>query len=662
MSHKPTGEQAAVVDAALTGADLTVEAGAGTGKTSTLKMLAAQAKGRGVYLAYNKAIATEAAQAFPSSVTCKTAHSFAYGAVGREFAHRLNGPRVTARQAAEIMRLNEPVKVGDVHFSPQQIARLVNETIQAFCYSDEDQIQRMNVPLVNGLDRPGQAELARYLVPLAQKAWDVDITQHSGRLRFTHDCYLKMWALSKPQLNADYVLLDEAQDSNPAVAGLVTGQQAQRILVGDRCQAIYGWRGATDAMATFSGQRLYLSQSFRFGPIIANEANKWLSLLDAPLRLTGYDKISSRIEPLVGTADAILCRTNGGALTRAMSAIATGRRTGLVGGGGDIRRLAEAAQQLQAGRPTDHPELFAFGSWREVQDYAENDQAGADLRVFVRLVDKHGPENLIRIVDGLVDERRADLVISTAHRGKGREWQRVQIADDFQEPRANEKGQARIARDEAMLAYVAVTRAQLVLDRSGLAWVDRWADGPPPAPAPTSWLATAVREHPDAILPDLPEPYGTRCRPGCACLGGLECDSIPEEPEEESDHEDPYRRCGCLESRQCPGGCQWVIDEEQIAAGLDPMLGDLCTACLAWIREQDRQRVAEGTPTAADLVQARRVARVAAGIAESTPVPARRRSCTDCLHTTIAHRPVGRGVKCSACACTTAPMPVGAAA
>jgi hypothetical protein len=618
MSHKPTSEQQAVIDAALTGADLTIEAGAGTGKTSTLKMLATQAKGRGVYLAYNKAIAVEAAASFPSAVTCKTAHSFAYGAVGREFAHRLNGPRVTARQSAEIMRLNEPVKVGDVHFSPQQIARLVGETIQTFCYSDDDQVQRMNVPLVNGLDRAGQAELARYLVPLAQKAWDVDITQHTGRLRFTHDCYLKMWALSKPQLKADYVLLDEAQDSNPAVAGLVTRQQTQRIRVGDRCQAIYRWRGATDAMAGFDGIRLFLSQSFRFGLAVADEANKWLGLLDAPLRLTGYDKIPSRIEPLIGTADAILCRTNGGALTRAMSAIATGRRTGLVGGGGDIRRLAEAAQQLQAGRPTDHPELFAFASWREVQDYAENDAAGADLRVFVRLVDKHGPETLIRVVDGLVDERRADLVISTAHRAKGREWDRVQIADDFQEPNPQAPAQGAsgmdagpvvvggLRRDEAMLAYVAVTRAQLVLDRSGLAWVDRWLDGPPSAPEPSSWLAAAVREHPEAILDDLPDPYDPNADDGE--------DGFPA----------PCQPIGCDNGFHLPR-CFYAGESL-----LDP-------------------------------AEALRIGRAAAGIADTTPVPAKRRSCPDCQHTAIAHRPAGRGVRCSACGCTT-PQLAGAVA
>ncbi|WP_141725095.1 hypothetical protein [Micromonospora pallida] len=57
-----------------------------------------RANRRGAYLAYNKSIATDAAKEFPSSVTCKTAHSFAYGRLPA-VRPRLNGPRIPARQA-----------------------------------------------------------------------------------------------------------------------------------------------------------------------------------------------------------------------------------------------------------------------------------------------------------------------------------------------------------------------------------------------------------------------------------------------------------------------------------------------------------------------------------------------------------------------------------
>lgn len=40
------------------------------------------------------------------------------------------------------------------------------------------------------------------------------------------------------------------------------------------------------------------------------------------------------------------------------------------------------------------------------------------------------------------------------------------------------------------------------------------------------------------------------------------------------------RVCGCTEEQACPGGCTWAGDVAQLAAGLEPMDGELCSACL----------------------------------------------------------------------------------
>lgn len=40
------------------------------------------------------------------------------------------------------------------------------------------------------------------------------------------------------------------------------------------------------------------------------------------------------------------------------------------------------------------------------------------------------------------------------------------------------------------------------------------------------------------------------------------------------------RFCGCTENAACPGGCAWAGDDMIRAAGLEPMDGDVCTACL----------------------------------------------------------------------------------
>lgn len=91
-----------------------------------------------------------------------------------------------------------------------------------------------------------------------------------------------MWALTSPVLPADFVLLDEAQDTNPVLEEIFLNQPAQRICVGDPAQQIYGWRNARDVMTGLPAQTLPLTHSFRFGQPIADVANRWLRHADRP--------------------------------------------------------------------------------------------------------------------------------------------------------------------------------------------------------------------------------------------------------------------------------------------------------------------------------------------------------------------------------------------
>lgn len=135
MTTPTTDEQQAIIVAYRTGGNLVIEAGAGTGKTTTLRMLGAQRLGRkGIYMAYNRAIATDAKRSFPADVQCATAHSLAYAAVGRTFRHRLSGPRVPAAQTAKMLGITGWLPVAkDVVLAPAQVARLVMETVHRFC-------------------------------------------------------------------------------------------------------------------------------------------------------------------------------------------------------------------------------------------------------------------------------------------------------------------------------------------------------------------------------------------------------------------------------------------------------------------------------------------------------------------------------------------------
>ncbi|AZK98779.1 MULTISPECIES: UvrD-helicase domain-containing protein [Streptomyces] len=470
---RPTREQQAIVDACVGGDDLVVEAGAGTGKTTTLQMAASAMRGRGLYLAYNRAIAQDAKRKFPQSVDCRTAHSLAWHAIGRDYQERTK-VRVPARRTAQLLRLVDPLRVTeDLVLAPEQLARIAAEAVDRFAHSAADEVEAEHVPDVEGVPDEAMWQLRAHLLPYAQRLW-AETQDVRSEHRFTHDYYLKMWALGRPKLGVDYVLLDEAQDANPVVAELVRAQQAQRIAVGDSAQAIYGWRGAVDAMKNWpASRRLMLQQSWRFGPGVAEEANRWLVQIGARLRLKGNPGKASVVGPL-SAPRAVLCRTNAMAVARAMQALEKDKRPALVGGGNQIRALAEAALDLQAGKPTSHPELIAFSTWEQLQDYAYNESGGSDLRVFVRLVDDQGADEVVKAMNQLVSEEYADVVLSTAHKAKGREWDSVQIANDFPAPAERDGVPGKIRRDEAMLAYVAVTRAMDRLDNSGLSWLDEY--------------------------------------------------------------------------------------------------------------------------------------------------------------------------------------------
>ena len=96
-----------------------------------------------------------------------------------------------------------------------------------------------------------------------------------------------------------------------------------------------------------------------------------------------------------------------------------------------------------------------------MQDYSETSE-GSDLKTWVKLVEEHGTNTLNDAIASLSDSQSADYIISTAHKAKGLEWQRVQIDDDFLYDVTQQA--VKISPEELRLLYVACTRAKLNLD------------------------------------------------------------------------------------------------------------------------------------------------------------------------------------------------------
>jgi len=503
---KLTSEQANALDLFKTSQSLKISAFAGTGKTSTLTAVAKSTSQSGLYLAFNKSIAEEARTKFPKSVDCRTTHSIALRAVPDAF--RGNTSKLMgAMQGNQIARLLsiEEIAVGGVTLKPRSLGYLTARTVQRFCQSGDEEIQLRHVPLSGKLDRIDvqyQEQFKIYLSKLAAHLWD-RMTDPRDDAPLGHDGYLKLWSLSRPQLNYDFLLLDEAQDTNEAVLNVLRCQDSHLTLVGDRHQQIYEWRGAVNAMASVeTDAEAVLTRSFRFGDAVACAATSILRVLGESRQVIGDPTRNSRIAS-TGTTRAVLCRTNAGVVSVVVESLASGRKPHVVGGVSDLLRMLEDVTRLKRSIPAECAEFFGFRDWSDVVEFAESDE-GESLRSFVSIVGAYGEGALIQRLKSVErEESSADLIISTGHKAKGREWNSVALHSDF-EPRASKEDPNKFVlnQEEARLLYVASTRAKELLvvpPRLAAKWNVPLAPPSPQVQIPTKATFSVAKKAPPQL-------------------------------------------------------------------------------------------------------------------------------------------------------------------
>lgn len=462
-----TDEQIHAIDLFKTSQSLKISAFAGTGKTSTLTALSNSTSKTGLYLAFNKTVAAEASAKFPRTVDCKTTHALALKNIPGVF--RQNGGKlfdpVNGNRVAELLEIEE-IAIDDVLLKPRALAYLTARAVQRFCQSGDEEVDARHVPLTGKMRKlhpKYQDEFRVYVGQLAAHLWGL-MRDPSTSAPLGHDGYLKLWSLSKPILHYDYVLLDEAQDTNEAVLSVLRQQQTRLTLVGDRHQQIYEWRGAVNAMASVETQaEALLTRSFRFGEPVALAATSILRLLGESRSVIGDPTKHTRIAA-AGRTGTILCRTNAGVVNVVVEALAENRKVHVVGGVADLMRMLEDVQRLKSSYPAECPDFFGFANWDELVDFAESEE-GQSLRSFVKIVNSYGESDLIRMIKAVSkEEAGADLIVSTGHKAKGREWDSVALSSDF-EPRIDKDNPKKMVmnQEEARLLYVAVTRTRKLL-------------------------------------------------------------------------------------------------------------------------------------------------------------------------------------------------------
>jgi hypothetical protein len=459
--RRPTQEQQQAIDQFRRGGSVKINAYAGTGKTSTLEFLAQSTSRRGQYIAFNRDIVRDAKEKFPNTVNCLTSHGLAHRATPS--AYRSNTGKMTgkinANQLAEMLNLKR-WQVDSRHvLQPRSQGYLVLDTLRRYMQSADAELAAHHVTRHGSLLAAPEATMravTEFALHGARYVWDRMKTA-ADPMPLGHDGYLKLWALSNPKIAADFILLDEAQDTNPVVLDVLQKQSAQMIYVGDKYQQIYEWRGAVNAMEKIETQgETYLTTSFRFGPAIAEWASKLLVLLGEKRPLRGNAAVKSRVghvEPRT-----ILARTNASTIAAIIECLDEGKKPHLVGGTDELMDMLRGVQDLKEGKQSTVPDFFGFDKWEQVVEFAKSGE-GDHLMSFVNLVEGRGERQLMWAINRTVDEERSDLIISTAHKAKGREWSTVRLTDDFLR---SQPGKPTDGPDpaEVRLFYVALTRAK----------------------------------------------------------------------------------------------------------------------------------------------------------------------------------------------------------
>lgn len=365
---KATYEQAIAIDNGRLGQSFKVIAYAGTGKTTTLQMISdAMPERRGMYLAFNKAIAGEAQNKFHRNVDCRTFHSLAFRSVPRGVTDKLRLPRLSPSFIAKEYRL-EPITLRRMMggryekyvLMPSRLASLVANAVSYFCSTSSQYPAPRHIQAPNWLHPDDITELQAHLYPAVERRWleSIDPNHQAG---IGHDIYLKLWALSEPNIPADYVLFDEAQDADPLMLGILLRQKSTQVIyVGDAHQQIYAWRGAVNAMQQLPLPESRLTTSFRFGEAIADVANALLGGLSETVPLLGNPNQKSSVvnKPHTKMRDAILCRTNARAMELLLAGLVHGDKVSLQADHQKLNRFVDAASLLKQGN-----ELLTFPSW-----------------------------------------------------------------------------------------------------------------------------------------------------------------------------------------------------------------------------------------------------------------------------------------------------------
>ena len=489
---KPTVQQNAFFQEVQNGnTSILLEAVAGSGKTTSIMGCLPYTGNKTVKIcAFNKSIAEEINTKLKKEgydfrkASAGTVHSIGFGALRK--------------------------LLGDVKIDAKKVRSLVDDLYEDFAHEDREELLNSVVKMVGLAKQAGIGPIYRIdddqkwydmmdhfevinsdkIDPVLLKDMSVRVLNLSNKTRTVVDfddmIYLPL-LLKARFWQSDIVIVDEAQDLNETRRALVMAivKPGGRVfVVGDRRQAIYGFTGADsnslDLMQQITkAKRMPLSVCFRCDKDIVSFAQKWNPEIEA-FEGKGQGKVSSmgyadflKIENL-SPNDVMLCRNTAPLVETAFALIKMGKAVRVEGRdiGENLKKLAQRWKVKTASALINKLDEFMA---RERQKFIEKKQEERiqsvedkveTLKVIIDRCLESGKmmvSDVVSEIENLFEDsngKKDVFTLSTGHKAKGREWERVFIfkfKETIPSPYAKKAWQL---EQENNLAYVMATRAE----------------------------------------------------------------------------------------------------------------------------------------------------------------------------------------------------------
>jgi len=457
-----------------------VEAVAGSGKTFTIvnaldlidPILSI------AFLAFNKSIADELKKKVPSYVQAMTMNGMGHRAVTKRFGRFL---KLDGRKIRNIAR--QSMAGIDFQDHGDEICKLVSlakahgiapSTMSQYTSLMPDSMETWKM-LIDKFDVDVKSTDIAYVIPFVRMVLQASIMD-SNTIDFDDQLYLPV-IMNMPLQQYDWLFVDEAQDVSVIQRALIRKAlkpNGRLVAVGDRNQAIYGFRGADSSSLDniakdFNAVTLPLSISYRCPKQVVMYAKEIVPQIESAETAPDGEVLSypSYSHEDFESQDMVVCRNTAPLIKLAYKLISRGVPVKVLGreiGTGLVKLIDKLRPKGIAGlrdnlykwKSGETEKLLAKGEEDRIQGIEDRYDT---LMTFIEDSSAKTVPDLKRIISDMFNSKGHKLTLCTIHKSKGLEANRVFILEPDLMPSkwARQEWQK---EQEANLQYVAYTRAK----------------------------------------------------------------------------------------------------------------------------------------------------------------------------------------------------------